>query len=117
MVINISKINRIFERNEMLETFVNNLSNSVNNCSNDVLVEMRITKGHLDFIHYKKLLDTNDYNTINELLGEIGIAFKKCKCDVRHPEEFTGEESYGYALPAKRPMKGDIKPLGIGKNK
>ncbi len=81
MTINTSKINRILIRNEMLKTYINNLSNSVDACSNDTPSEMRLTKGHLDFIYYsQKLLDINDYNTINDLLGEIGITFKKCKC-------------------------------------
>ena len=81
MVINISKIDKILTRNEMLRTYVNSLANSVDKCSNDVPSEMRLTKGHLDFIYYsQKLMDTNDYNTINDLLGEIGIVFKKCKC-------------------------------------
>ena len=82
MTVDISKINEILARNEMLRTYINNLANSVDKCSNDTPSEMRLTKGHLDFIHYsQKLLDTNDYNTINDLLGEIGITFKKCKCD------------------------------------
>lgn len=80
MVIDIAKTNKILAENEMLRTYVNSLSNSVDKCSNDTPSEMRLTKGHLDFIHYKKLLATNDYNTINDLLGEIGITFKKCKC-------------------------------------
>lgn len=82
MVVDISKTNRILAANEMLRTYVNNLANSVDQCSNDTPSEMRITKGHLDFIYYKKLLDMDDYNTINDLLGEIGTTFKKCKCNI-----------------------------------
>jgi hypothetical protein len=77
----INRINQILERNIMLKTYVNNLANSVNNCSNNALSEMRLTKGHLDFIQCHKMIDMDDYNTINELIGEIGITFKKCKCN------------------------------------
>lgn len=81
MVVYTSKINRILERSIMLRTYVNNLAKSVDKCSNDTPSEMRITKGHLDFIYYsQKMMDTNDYNAINDLLGKIGITFKKCKC-------------------------------------
>lgn len=81
MTIDIPKINKILESHEMLKAYVKNVSNSVNNCSNDTPSEMRLAKGHLDFIHYsQKMLDTDDYNTINNLLSDIGMTFKKCEC-------------------------------------
>lgn len=80
MVIDVPKINRILARNEMLKTYVNNLANSIDKCLNDTPSDMRITKGHLDFIYCKNLIDMNDYNAINDLLGEIGTRFKKCRC-------------------------------------
>ncbi len=81
MTMDVQKINKILDKHEMLKAYVKNVSNSVNNCSNDVPSEMRLTKGHLDFIYYsQKMLDIDDYNTINDLLGKIGMTFKKCKC-------------------------------------
>lgn len=81
MVLDISKVDKILTRNEMLKTYINSLAGSIDKCSNDVLSEMRLTKGHLDFLYYsQKLIDVSDYNTINDLLGEMSITFKKCKC-------------------------------------
>lgn len=83
MVIDIQRVNKILARNEMLKTYINNLAISVDKCSNDVPSEMRLAKGHLDFIHYSpKLLDTDDYNDINNLLIDMGMTFKKCRCDI-----------------------------------
>ena len=82
MVIHTENITKILERNEMLRTYVNTLAKSVDQCSNDVPSEMRLAKGHLDFIHYSlKKLDTQEYNDINDLLSDIGMIFKKCKCE------------------------------------
>lgn len=82
MVIDASKVDKILEKNEMLKTFINSLAGSVDKCSNDTPSEMRITKGHLDFIYYsQKIMNQDDYNTINDLLGEIALTFKKCKCN------------------------------------
>lgn len=81
MVLDTQKINRILEENEMLKAYVNNLAKSVDQCSNDTPSEMRLTKGHLDFIYYsQKMIDISDYNAVNDLLGEIGNKFKRCKC-------------------------------------
>lgn len=75
------KINEILDKHEMLRAYVKNVAKSVNNCSNDTPSEMRLAKGHLDFIHYsQKMLDTSDYTTINNLLSDICMAFKKCNC-------------------------------------
>lgn len=75
------KVIEIFDKHEMLRTYVNSVANSVDNCSNDTPSEMRLAKGHLDYIYYaRRLMDTNEYNTINDLLGEIGVTFKKCNC-------------------------------------
>jgi hypothetical protein len=82
MVIHREKIRKILEENEMLRAYVNTLTKSVDQCSNDVPSEMRLAKGHLDFIHYSaKILDTNEYNDVNDLLFELGTMFKKCKCE------------------------------------
>ena len=76
------KINKILDKHEMLRFYVKNVATSVDHCSNDTPSEMRLAKGHLDFIHYsQKMLDTSDYTTINNLLSDIGMAFKKCKCE------------------------------------
>ena len=82
MVIHTEKISRILEENEMLRTYINTLAKSVDQCSNDVPSEMRLAKGHLDFIHYSlKKLDTDDYTNVNNLLSDLGVMFKKCKCE------------------------------------
>ncbi len=81
MTIDEKKINKILDKHEMLRSYVKNVAKSVNNCSNDVPSEMRLAKGHLDFIHYsQKLINTDDYTIINNLLSDIGITFKKCNC-------------------------------------
>lgn len=81
MAIDIPRINRILDKHEMLKAYVKTVSNSSNNCSNDTPSEMRLAKGHLDFIYYsQKMLDIDDYNTVNNLLSDIGMTFKKCKC-------------------------------------
>jgi hypothetical protein len=82
MVIHTENISKILERNEMLKIYVNTLAKSVDQCSNDTPSEMRLAKGHLDFIHYSlKKLDTQEYNDINDLLSGLGMTFKKCKCE------------------------------------
>jgi hypothetical protein len=82
MVIHTENISKILERNEMLRTYVNTLAKSVDQCSNDTPSEMRLAKGHLDFIHYSlEKLDTQEYNDINNLLSDLGMTFKKCKCE------------------------------------
>jgi len=81
MAIDEQKINKILDKHEMLRSYVKNVANSVNNCSNDTPSEMRLAKGHLDFIHYsRKLINTDDYTVINNLLSDIGMTFKKCNC-------------------------------------
>lgn len=82
MVIHAENISKILKENEMLRTYINSLAKSVDQCSNDVPSEMRLAKGHLDFIHYSlKILDTTDYNDVNDLLSDLGMMFKKCKCE------------------------------------
>ena len=82
MVIHTENISRVLKENEMLKTYVNSLAKSVDQCSNDVPSEMRLAKGHLDFIHYSlKKLDNDEYNDVNNLLSDLGMAFKKCKCE------------------------------------
>jgi len=82
MVIHTENISRVLKENEMLKTYVNSLAKSVDQCSNDVPSEMRLAKGHLDFIHYSlKKLDNDEYNDVNNLLSDLGMAFKKFKCE------------------------------------
>ena len=82
MITHTENISRVLKENEMLGTYVNGLAKSVDQCSNDVPSEMRLAKGHLDFIHYSlKKLDTDEYTDVNNLLSELGMIFKKCKCE------------------------------------
>lgn len=82
MVIHKENISKILKENELLNIYVNGLAKSVDQCSNDVPSEMRLAKGHLDFIHYHlKKLDTQEYNDVNDLLSELGMIFKNCKCE------------------------------------
>ena len=82
MTIDEQKINKILNKHEMLRAYVNNVSKLSDNCSNDTPAEMRLAKGHLDFMHYSQnLINTDDYTVINNLLSDIGMTFKKCKCE------------------------------------
>lgn len=82
MVIHTENISRVLKENEMLGTYVNSLAKLVDQCSNDVPSEMRLAKGHLDFIHYSlKKLDIDEYTDVNNLLSDLGTIFKKCKCE------------------------------------
>ena len=73
-------IYRIRKQNIQLDDNIKKLEKSIDKCSSDIPLEMMLTKGHLDLLYYKKNIELNDYNIVNDVIKEIGKRFRKCKC-------------------------------------